>query len=166
MTLNLNKNRLTNLTVEVTTTRIGMNTPAHFRFLLDSVEFTARRTNAVMHDNSEHFWDDIVEAFDHREEKSNYWVFSTRWLREELLKVMRRGSPRALLGILAVLRPSAVPMPNHNGEPSVAMKRRIVAMLLPILMTELVVRVHTAAVDRLGPYSPTAEVYHPEDHRD
>ena len=166
MTLNLNKNRLTHLTVKVTTTRYPMNTPAHFRFLLDSVEFTARRTNPVMHEHSEHFWDDIVEAFDHREEKSNYWVFSTRWLREELLKVMHRGSPRALLGILAILRPSAVPMPNHNGEPSTAMKRRIVAMLLPILMTELVVRVRSAAVDRLGPYSPTAEVYHPEDHRE
>ena len=46
------------------------------------------------------------------------------------------------------------------------MKRRLVAMLLPILMAELVVRVRNAAVERLGPYSTEAEIYHPEDHRD
>lgn len=143
-----------------------MNTPAHFRFLLDSVEFTARRTGSVLHDDSQHFWDDIIESFDRRDEKSNYWIFCTRWLREELLKVMHRGSPRALLGILSVLRPADVPNPDHKGQPSAAMKRRIVAMLLPIMMSELVIRVRTAAVARLGPYSPSAEIYHPEDHRD
>ena len=143
-----------------------MNTPAHFRFLLDSVEFTARRTDAILHDESLNFWDDIVDSFETRHEKSNYWIFCTRWLREELLKVMHRGSPRALLGILAVLRPDKVPTPNHSGEPSATMKRRIVAMLLPVLMTELVIRVRTAAAARLGPYSPDVEMYHPEDHRD
>lgn len=143
-----------------------MNTPAHFRFLLDSVEFTARRTKPVLHDESQHFWDDIIDAYDSRHEKSNYWIFCTRWLREELLKVMHRGSPRALLGILSVLRPKDIPSPTHTGEPSAAMKRRVVAMLLPILMTELAVRVHTAAQERLGPYSADISVYHPEDHRD
>lgn len=143
-----------------------MNTPAHFRFLLDSVEFTARRTNAVLHDDSEHFWDDIIDCFDRREEKYNYWLFATRWLREELLKVMHRGSPRALLGILSVLRPNDVPPPSNSSRPSAAMKRRIVALLLPILMTELVVRVRNAAQERLGPYREDAGVYHPEDHRD
>ena len=143
-----------------------MNTPAHFRFLLDSVEFTARRTNAVLHDDSQHFWDDIIDAYERRDEKYNYWLFATRWLREELLKVMHRGSPRALLGILSVLRPKDVPPPTNSSRPSAAMKRRIVALLLPILMTELVVRVRNAAQERLGPYREGAEVYHPEDHRD
>ncbi|MFP6898383.1 MAG: hypothetical protein VCA38_17410 [Roseibacillus sp.] len=143
-----------------------MNTPAHFRFLLDSVEFTARRTDAVLHDESQHFWDDIIDSFERRDEKPNYWIFSTRWLREEVIKVMHRGSPRALLGILSVLRPSAVPAPNHSGQPSAAMKRHIVAMLLPILMAELAVRVRNAAQERLGPYRADAVIYHPEDHRD
>lgn len=143
-----------------------MNTPAHFRFLLDSLEFTARRTDAVLHDESQHFWDDIIDSFDHRDQKPNYWLFCTRWIREELLKVMHRGSPRALLGMLAVLRPLDVPAPSHEGEPSAAMKGRIVAMLLPTLMTELVVRVRNAAQERLGPYSPDLEIFHPEDHRD
>jgi hypothetical protein len=141
-----------------------MNTPAHFRFLLDSVEFTARRTDSVLYDDSQHFWDDIIDSWDRHEEKPAYWIFCTRWLREEVLKVMHRGSPRALLGILSVLRPQDVPPPNGTHTPSPAMKRRIIAMLLPILMTELVVRVRNAAAERLGPYSAESEVYHPEDH--
>lgn len=141
-----------------------MNTPAHFRFLLDSVEFTARRTEAILHEESEHFWEDIVDAYERREEKKNYWLFCTRWLREELLKVMHRGSPRALLGILSILRPHDVPAPQHTGEPSPEMKRRIISMLLPILLTELVVRVNNAAQERLGPYSANADAYHPKDH--
>ncbi|HJM65523.1 MAG: hypothetical protein CMN05_07985 [Roseibacillus sp.] len=143
-----------------------MNIPAHFKFLLDSVEFTARRTDPVLHHDSRHLWDDIVDSFEDRHEKSNYWIFCTRWMREETLKVMHRGSPRALLGILSILRPKDVPTPNHSGEPSAAMKRRVVAMLLPVLMAELVVRIHNEAVERLGPYSTEAEIYHPEDHRD
>ena len=143
-----------------------MNIPAHFKFLLDSVEFTARRTDPVLHHDSRHLWDDIVDSFEDRHEKSNYWIFCTRWMREETLKVMHRGSSRALLGILSILRPKDVPTPNHSGEPSAAMKRRVVAMLLPVLMAELVVRIHNEAVERLGPYSTEAEIYHPEDHRD
>ena len=143
-----------------------MNIPAHFKFLLDSVEFTARRTDPVLHHDSRHLWDDIVDSFEDRHEKSNYWIFCTRWMREETHKVMHRGSPRALLGILSILRPKDVPTPNHSGEPSAAMKRRVVAMLLPVLMAELVVRIHNEAVERLGPYSTEAEIYHPEDHRD
>ena len=115
-----------------------MNIPAHFKFLLDSVEVTARRTDAVLHHDSHHLWDDIIDSFEDREEKPNYWIFCTRWMREEMLKVMHRGSPRALLGILSVLRPKDIPAPNHEGEPSAAMKRRVAAMLLPVLMTELV----------------------------
>lgn len=140
-----------------------MNTPAHFRFLLDSVEFTARRTDSVLYDDSQHFWDDIIESWDRRDEKPNYWLFCTRWLREEVLKVMHRGSPRALLGILSVLRPNDVPAPSGAGTPSAVMKRRIVSMLLPILMTELVVRVRNASAERLGPYATDSEVFHPED---
>ena len=130
-----------------------MNTPAHFRFLLDSVEFTARRTKPVLFDDSAYMWDDIIEAWERRDEKHNYWLFGTRWLREEILKVMHRGSPRALLGILSILRPADVPPPSNLGEPSPQMKRRIVSLLLPILMTELVVRVRNAAMERLGPYT-------------
>jgi hypothetical protein len=141
-----------------------MNTPAHFRFLLDSVEFTARRTDSVLYDDSHHFWDDIVESWDRRSEKRTYWLFCTRWLRDEVLKVMHRGSPRALLGILSVLRPNDVPPPSNTHQPSAAMKRRIVSMLLPILMTELVVRVRNASAERLGPYRAGAPAYHPEDH--
>ena len=140
-----------------------MNTPAHFRFLLDSVEFTARRTESVLFDDSHHFWDDIIDAWDRRDEKHNYWIFCTRWLREELLKVMHRGSPRALLGILSILRPDEVPPPSNAGEPSPTMKRRIVALLLPILMTELVVRVRNAAAERLGPYADEYSVHLPGD---
>ena len=138
-----------------------MNTPAHFRFLLDSVEFTARRTESVLFDESANFWEDIVDCWDRRHEKHNYWIFCTRWLREELLKVMHRGSPRALLAILSVLRPDDVPPPSGEGAPSPAMKRRIVALLLPILLTELVVRVRNAAVERLGPYTDEYTVYLP-----
>ncbi|MEC9055727.1 MAG: hypothetical protein VX633_10505 [Verrucomicrobiota bacterium] len=127
---------------------------------------TARRTDAVLHHDSHHLWDDIIDSFEDREEKSNYWIFCTRWMREEMLKVMHRGSPRALLGILSVLRPKDIPAPNHEGEPSAAMKRRVAAMLLPVLMAELVVRVRNAAMERLGPYSTAPEIYHPEDHRD
>ncbi len=143
-----------------------MNSPAHFRFLLDSVHLTARRTGAVLHEDSRHFWDDVVDSFESRHEKPNYWIFCTRWMREELLKVMRRGSPRALQALLSVLRPDDVPAPSHSGEPSGTMHRRLVAMLLPILMTELVVRVRNDAVERLGPYSPEPTIYHSEDHRD
>ena len=143
-----------------------MNIPAHFKFLLDSVEVTARRTDAVLHHDSHNLWDDIIDSFEDRDEKPNYWIFCTRWMREEMLKVMHRGSPRALLGILSVLRPKDIPAPNHEGDPSAAMKRRVAAMLLPVLMTELVVRVRNAAMERLGPYSIEPEIYHPEDHRD
>ncbi len=143
-----------------------MNIPAHFKFLLDSVEVTARRTDPVLHHDSRHLWDDIVDSFEDRHEKSNYWIFCTRWMREEVLKVMHRGSPRALMGILSVLRPKDVSAPDHSGEPSAGVKRRLVAMLLPILMAELVVRVRNAAIERLGPYRTEAEIYHPEDHRD
>jgi hypothetical protein len=143
-----------------------MNIPAHFKFLLDSVEFTACRTDPVLHHDNRHLWEDIVDSFEDRHEKPNYWIFCTRWMREEILKVMHRGSPRALLGILSVLRPKDVPAPNHSGEPSAAMKRRVAAMLLPVLMAELVVRVRNTAVERLGPYSTQSEIYHPEDHCD
>lgn len=143
-----------------------MNTPAHFRFLLDSVEFTARRTKAILHEDSRHFWDDIIEAYDRRDEKPNYWLFASRWLREELLKVMHRGSPRALLGILSVLRPGDMAGPDHSGSPTNLEKSRIVALLLPVLMAELGTRVRNASKERLGPYSPDEEVYHPEDLRE
>lgn len=141
-----------------------MNTPAHFRFLLDSVEFTARRTEPILSEDSRHLWDDVVDAWERRDEKPNYWIFCTRWLREELLKVMHRGSPRALQGILSILQPGKVAPPNPAYNPSAAIKRRIVATLLPILMTELVVRVRNTAQERLGPYRADSEVCHPEDH--
>ncbi|HCQ32374.1 MAG TPA: hypothetical protein DIV54_02665, partial [Verrucomicrobiales bacterium] len=83
-----------------------------------------------------------------------------------LLTVMAGGSPRALLAILSVLCPEQVPAPNHAGEPSKAMERRIASVLLPILMLEIVVRVRNSAAERLGPYSPAVEAYHSEDHRD
>ena len=143
-----------------------MNIPGHFKFLLDSVENAALQTEAILHSESESLWDDIVESFEERHHKSNYWLFCTRWLREQLLTVMAGGSPRALLAILSVLCPEQVPAPNHAGEPSKAMERRIASVLLPILMLEIVVRVRNSAAERLGPYSPAVEAYHPEDHRD
>ena len=143
-----------------------MNIPAHFKFLLDSVEVTARQTDAVLHHDNLHMWDDIMDSFEERHERPNYWIFCTRWMREELLKVMHRGSPRALLAILSVLRPKDAPAPNHKGTPSTAMRRRVVAMLLPVMMAELAVRARNATTERLGPYSAEPEVYHPEDHRD
>ncbi len=143
-----------------------MNSPAHFKFLLDSVNAKALRTNSVLHEENEHIWEDIIDSFESRHEKPNYWIFCTRWIREELLKAMRQGSPRALQALVCVLRPEDVPAPSHSGEPSGSMHRRIVAMLLPILMAELVVRVRNAAVERLGPFSPEPSIYHSEDHRD
>ena len=143
-----------------------MNSPAHFRFLLDSVQSQARSTPSVLHEENEHFWEDIVDSFESRHEKPNYWIFCTRWLREDLLRVMHSGSPRALQALLSVLRPDDVPAPSHSGEPSDQMNRRLIAMLLPLLMTELAVRVRNEATDRLGPYSPESTIYQSEDHRD
>ncbi len=140
-----------------------MNTPAHFRFILESVEFTARRTEPILYGESAHFWDDIVDTWDRREEKPNYWLFCTRWLREELLKVMHRGSPRALLAILSILRPDLMAEPNAVHKPSAALKRRIVAMLLPTMMEELIARVRKASAERLGPFSDENAACHPED---
>ena len=65
-----------------------MNSPAHFRFLLDSVQSQARSTPSVLHEENEHFWEDIVDSFESRHEKPNYWIFCTRWLREDLLRVI------------------------------------------------------------------------------
>ena len=143
-----------------------MNIPGHFKFLLDSVENAALQTEAILHSESENLWDDIVESFEERHHKSNYWLFCTRRLREQLLTVMAGGSPRALLAILSVLCPEQVPAPNHAGEPSKAMERRIASVLLPILMLEIVVRVRNSAAERLGPYSPAVEAYPSEAHRD
>ena len=143
-----------------------MNIPGHFKFLLDSVEEAARITDPILHSESDHLWDDIVESFENRIENRAYWIFSARWMREQLVKVMRSGSPRALLAILAVLCPEEAPSPTHTGEPSAAMERRIISLLLPVLMVEIVVRVRNEAAERLGPYCPAVEAYHPEDHRD
>jgi len=129
-----------------------MTTPAHFRFLLDSVEYHARRTDAILFDESRSWWEDIVEAWDRREEKRSYWLFCSRWLREDLLRTMRRGSARALLGILAILRPELVPEPGCRHQPSPMLRRRIEAHLLPIMLREVLARVRAASADRLGPY--------------
>ncbi|HCQ38933.1 MAG TPA: hypothetical protein DIV39_07235 [Verrucomicrobiales bacterium] len=143
-----------------------MNIPGHFKFLLDSVEETARNTEPILHIESSSLWDDIVDSFEDRYNMASYWLFSTRWMREQLLTVMQSGSPRALLAILSVLCPDETPPPSLHGEPSKTMERRIASILLPVLMLEIVTRVRNAASERLGPYCPTVEAFHPEDHRD
>ena len=143
-----------------------MNIPGNFKFLLDSVEETARQTEPILHSASDSLWDDIVDSFEDRENNTTHWLFCTRWMREQLLAVMTGGSPRALLAILAVLCPDEVPPPTHDGEPSEAMERRISSLLLPILMLEIATRGRNAAAERLGPYCSTVAAFQPEDHRD
>ena len=143
-----------------------MNIPGHFKFLLDTVEENAHQTEPILYSASSSLWDDIVDSFEDRENNATYWLFCTRWMREQLLTVMHGGSPRALLAILSVLCPDEIPPPSHDGEPSKVMERRISSLLLPILMLEIVTRVRNAASERLGPYYSSIEAFHPEDHRD
>ena len=138
-----------------------MNTPLHFRFLIDHVETVARETPSVLYSDSRTFWDDLLETCDQRNEKKNYWLFCTRWIREALLDVMRGGSASALCGVLKVLKPDADVL-----EPeTLAGKRRTIAHLLPILMIETLSRVETATENRYGEsYEDAPPSYHPGDH--
>lgn len=139
-----------------------MTSPTHFRFLNDHVEETARRTPAILSSESRHFWDDILEACDRKEEKYGYWLFATRWVREALIEVMHKGSVRALRGILRALRPNL----GAQGTPIARMKKRVlVAHLLPILMNESVVKIEAASRARFGAaFQDGPPSFHPEDH--
>ena len=135
-----------------------MNAPAHFRFLLDYVEDVARRTPAVLFTDSLHFWGDILMSCSCRDEKHNYWIFCTRWIRETVLEVMDRGTPRALRGILNALHPTII----SDGELAELSKRMTMAHLLPILMVETLAKVDVAASMRFGPScEDTPTTYHP-----
>ena len=138
-----------------------MNSPNHFRFLNDHVEETARRTPAILSNESRHFWDDILEASDQREDKRGYWIFATRWVRETLVGVMHRGSVRALRSILKTLNPDL-----ETGTPVDSMNKRVVVShLLPILMRESVAKIEAAAALRYGPaFQDAPPTFHPEDH--
>ena len=139
-----------------------MTSPTHFRFLNDHVEETARRTPAILSSDSRHFWDDILEACDRKEENHGYWLFATRWVRESLLDVMHKGSVRALRSILRALRPHL----GSQGTPIDKMKKRaLVSHLLPILMKESVVKIETVSREKFGAsYEDVPPNFHPEDH--
>ena len=138
-----------------------MNTPEHFRFLIDHVETAARETPAVLFGDCETFWDDLLETCDQRDEKRNYWIFCTRWIREALLNVMQSGSARALNSVLHVLKPNTtVLLPETQAG-----KRRTISHLLPILLIETLNRVETATEHRYGEnYEDAPPSYHQGDH--
>jgi hypothetical protein len=123
-----------------------MNTPLHFRFLIDHVESAASNTPSLLFSDSQTFWDDLLQTCDRRTEKSNYWIFCTRWVRESLLEVMESGTARALQGVLHVLKPEAIIVDPESA----AGKRRTIAHLLPILMIETLKRIETASAHRFG----------------
>lgn len=138
-----------------------MNTPLHFRFLIDHVETVARETPSVLYSDSRTFWDDILETCDQRDEKKSYWLFCTRWVRESLLKVMRGDSAKALVDVLKILKPETEVL-----EPeTLAGKRRTIAHLLPILMIETLMLAETATVHRYGEnHEDAPPSCHPRDH--
>lgn len=141
-----------------------MTSPLQFKFLLDHVETAARRVDPVLYHDSETFWDDILESWDRREEKGHYWTFCARWMRDRMVGTMQLGSPRALMGILAALRPNAFDPPTGYDQPGEGTKRRTIARLLPIMMREMAVRVNNACIQRHGPAYEEVESMHPEDH--
>lgn len=135
-----------------------MNSPLHFRFLIDYVESAARKTPSLLYSDSRTFWDDLLETCNRREEKRNYWIFCSRWVREALTEIMNTGSARALHGILQVLKPEATVL-DPTTEAS---KRRAIAHLLPILLRETLSRVHTASEERFGDqFEDAPPSYHP-----
>ena len=139
-----------------------MKSATHFRFLLDYVEDVARRTPSVLFNDSRHFWDDILESCYGRSENRTYWIFCTRWIRESLLEVMGRGTPRALRSIFNAIEPDHLVTGGDRGEMS---KSRTIAHLLPILMTETLTKVDASATLRFGPATEgTPSSFHPKDH--
>ena len=141
-----------------------MTSPLQFKVLLDHVEAAARRIDAILYPDSSSLWDDIVQTFERREEKSNYWIFCTRWMRETLVNTMNLGSPRALVAILATLRPNEATLPTGADMPGAVTKRRTIAHLVPILMREMTARVSNASATRNGPDFEDVPTFHPEDH--
>ena len=142
-----------------------MNAPNHYRFLLDYVEDKAHSTPSIMFSDAESFWDDLLEAWDRREEKHSYWLFGTRWLRERLIEVMNQGTPRALAAILAALNPHKLYDSAWEHFPEATRtKRRLIACLLPILMSEMVHRVRSRSSLRFGEEFADDPHLHPEDH--
>jgi hypothetical protein len=135
-----------------------MNTPLHFRFLIDHVETAAREVPSLLYSESLTFWDDLLETCDHRDDNRSYWIFCTRWIRESLLEVMQSGTARALRGVLGVLKPGV----EVIDAESAAGKRRTIAHLLPILMIETLSRVEIATEHRFGErYEDAPPSYHP-----
>ncbi len=140
-----------------------MKPPTHFRFLLDSVEFKARRTDAILYRDNRTFWEDIVDSWERREEKRSYWLFCVRWMREELEASLRRSSRSALVGILAILSPEDVPPATTGKKQSPALRRRLAASLLPVMVRESVVRVRKAALERFGVLNTEPAAFYPND---
>lgn len=128
-----------------------MNAARNFRYIIESVEFAARRSDAILYESSQNLWDDIIEAYDRREYNRNFWTFAIRWIREQLIREMQNGRLRSLKNILAILKPESenlkIQSKNHQQ-----IKRVLIANLLPIFMTEITVRVRNQAEDRLSPY--------------
>ena len=139
-----------------------MNTPKHYRFLLDYVEDKARTTPSIMFSDTENFWDDLLEAWDNRENKYSFWLFGTRWMREHLIEVMNQGTPRALAAILIALNPKQ--LENSSLEDNDLEKRRIIAFLLPHLMSEMVHRVGRRSKIRYGEEYADDPSMQEEDH--
>jgi hypothetical protein len=141
-----------------------MTTPKHYRFLLDFVEEKATSTPAIMFGDTESFWDDLLEAYDRRKEKHSFWLFGTRWMREHLIEVMNQGTPRALAAILAALNPHQLYNASwQEVKEDDQTKRRIIAFLLPILMSEMVHRVGRRSKIHYGEGFVDDTSMHPED---
>ena len=142
-----------------------MNAPRHYRFLIDYVEEQAKNTYSILFRDTETFWDDLLEAWDRKDERPSYWLFGTRWMRERLIDITSQGSPRALVAILLALQPQALYSASWSRDQvEESDKRRLVATLLPILMREVVQRVRNRSELRFGDSFVDDVNLHPEDH--
>ena len=142
-----------------------MNPPRHYRFLLDHVEEEAKKTPSILFHDSDTFWDDLLEAWDRKDEKRSYWLFGTRWIREQLINISSQGPPRALAAILLALHPQSLYSSSWpRDEVGEDDKRRLVATLLPALMGEMVQRVRNRSQLRYGDHFADSPHLHPEDH--
>ena len=146
----MNRETPPSITTRENAERHAVHPAIHFRDILDFVEFRSQQTEALLFSHSRSFQDDIMEAWDHREENKSYWMFCVKWMRGELLEAMEQGTASALSGILAAVRPEQVPALNGYELTTPELKQRIMARLLPIMLLETVVRVRNASAGRTG----------------
>lgn len=125
-----------------------MGPSIRFRDILDFVEVRAQQTGALLFNHNRTFRDDIMEAWDHREQNKSYWMFCVRWMRGKVLEAMEQQTPSDLLELLSILRPGQVAASNVCKVAAPTLKQRIMAHLLPIMLLETVVRVHNASEAR------------------